>query len=216
MDWIRYNGWDHASFELWTRYEMGMILDCEELKVYMGQEYGRNLVYSMVGRVQPLTRDIKKTFHIIARGEARRENRPALLSINYARCRSRWSYLERSILRRVCYEPSPIKYEDRVKRRQGYRIQRCLSTKVYTVSIYRFISLCLVSNIHQARVGWAYQSVTASSNSRTSFSRVPPKWSTNSSPKTSRATLSLRMNRAVASFRLLARRSPLSLMPPTS
>ncbi|KAL7356071.1 hypothetical protein ACKS0A_06014 [Histoplasma ohiense] len=61
-----------------------------------------------------------------------------------------------------------------------------------------------------------HQSVTASSHRRISCSLVPPKWSTNASPKTSLATLPSRRKTATASFRFLANRTPWSFGQPTS
>ena len=61
-----------------------------------------------------------------------------------------------------------------------------------------------------------HQSVTASSQSLTSCSLVPPKCSTNSSPKTSLATLSFLINLAFASFSDFANLTPASVSPPTS
>lgn len=94
------------------------------------------------------------------------------------------------------------KTNKRTQKRKGKEKTRAESggSHIYTVSIYLRNS----------------QSVTASSQSLISCSLVPPKWSTNSSPNTSRATLSFAKNRSVASFRLFASRTPLSLAPPTS
>ena len=52
-----------------------------------------------------------------------------------------------------------------------------------------------------------YQSVTASSHNLISCSLVPPKWSTNSPPNTSLATLSFLINCPVASFSDFANRT---------
>ena len=86
----------------------------------------------------------------------------------------------------------------------------------HTVSIYRLTSLGLglvTQNDHIESV-WTYQSVTASSHNRISCSLVPPKWSTNSSPKTSLAMLPFLVKRALASFNDFANLGPRPLSTP--
>jgi hypothetical protein len=79
----------------------------------------------------------------------------------------------------------------------------------HTVSMYRLTSLYLsLVHGHINHSPQTYQSVTASSHNLISCSLVPPKCSTNSSPNTFLATLSFRINRAVASFNDFANLSP--------